>query len=86
VTLELLMASEGGEIAFGEAVAGGRAVDASPNLEVAAGTTDRADAACWVRGAGRTGGSNRVGGPDPQATLPSVASAVLLSRSVAEVV
>jgi D-amino peptidase len=73
------------------AVAG--AADASPPplatsvLEVSVRTTDIAEAASWVRGVERTGERElRFTGPDALSVYRSFCSAILLTRTVAEVV
>jgi len=57
----------------------------SPTLDVSVRTTDIAEAASWVRGVERTGDRTiRIGGPDLLSMFRSFASAVLLTRNVAE--
>jgi D-amino peptidase len=73
------------------AVAGAGAAEppplASAVLEVSVRTTDIAEAATWVRGVERTGERElRFVGPDPLAVYRSFCSAILLTRSIAEVV
>jgi D-amino peptidase len=56
-------------------------------LEVSVRTTDIAEAASWVRGVDRTGPRElRMHGPDHLATYRSFCAAILLTRSVAEMV
>ncbi len=56
-------------------------------LEVSVRTTDIAEAATWVRGVERTGDRElRFTGPDPLAVYRSFCAAILLTRSIAEVV
>ncbi len=56
-------------------------------LEVSVRTTDIAEAASWVRGVDRTGPRElRIHGSDPLATYRSFCAAILLTRSVAELV
>jgi len=69
------------------------AADAAPPplepgvLEVFVRTTDVAEAATWVRGVERTGPRQlRIHGPDQLATYRSFCAAILLTRTVAEVV
>ena len=69
------------------------AADAAPPplepgvLEVFVRTTDIAEAATWVRGVERTGPRQlRIHGPDQLATYRSFCAAILLTRTVAEVV
>ncbi|HET9897774.1 MAG TPA: M55 family metallopeptidase [Streptosporangiaceae bacterium] len=60
---------------------------ASAVLELSVRTTDIAEAASWVRGVERTGDRElRFAGPDPLATYRSFSAAILLTRTVAEVV
>jgi D-amino peptidase len=55
-------------------------------LEVSVRTTDIAEAASWVRGVSRTGPRElRFDGPDPLAVYRSFCAAILLTRTVAEV-
>jgi len=59
----------------------------SATLDVSVRTTDIAEAASWVRGVERTGPRElRFGGPDPLAVYQSFCAAILLTRSIAEVV
>ncbi len=74
-----------------QAVAG--AADAEPpplasaTLEISVRTTDIAEAAAWVRGVERAGPRGlRFTGPDPLAVYRSFCAAILLTRTVAEVV
>jgi D-amino peptidase len=56
-------------------------------LEVSVRTTDIAEAATWVRGVERTGDRElRFHGPDRLSTYQSFCAAILLTRTVAEVV
>jgi D-amino peptidase len=56
-------------------------------LEIAVRTTDIAEAASWVRGVDRTGPRElRIHGADQLATYRSFCAAILLTRSVAEMV
>jgi D-amino peptidase len=56
-------------------------------LEVSVRTTDVAEAASWVRGVERTGPRElRFAGDNPLATFRSFCAAILLTRTVAEVV
>ncbi len=56
-------------------------------LEVSVRTTDIAEAASWVRGVERTGDRElRFAGADPLTTYRSFCAAILLTRTVAEVV
>ena len=56
-------------------------------LEISVRTTDIAEAATWVRGVERTGPRElRFGGDDPLAVYRSFCAAILLTRSIAEVV
>jgi D-amino peptidase len=56
-------------------------------LEVSVRTTDIAEAASWVRGVDQTGPRElRIEGPDRLATYRAFCAAILLTRSVAEVV
>lgn len=58
----------------------------SATLEISVRTTDIAEAASWVRGAERIGPRElRFTGPDPLAVYRSFCAAILLTRSVAEV-
>jgi D-amino peptidase len=60
---------------------------AGATLELAVRTTDIAEAASWVRGVQRTGPRElRVTGPDPLAVYRSFCAAILLTRTVAEIV
>jgi D-amino peptidase len=60
---------------------------ASATLEVSVRTTDIAEAASWVRGVDRTGPRElRIHGADALATYRSFCAAILLTRTVAEVV
>jgi D-amino peptidase len=60
---------------------------ASATLELSVRTSDIAEAASWVRGVERTGPRElRVTGSDPLAVYRSFCAAVLLTRSIAEVV
>jgi D-amino peptidase len=57
----------------------------TPTLEIDVRTTDIAEAMTWVRGVERAAPRTVViGGPDALSTFRSFASAILLSRSVAE--
>ena len=59
----------------------------SATLDVSVRTTDIAEAASWVRGVERTGPRElRFAGPDPLAVYQSFCAAILLTRSIAEVV
>lgn len=59
----------------------------SATLEISVRTTDIAEAATWVRGVERTGPRElRFTGPDPLAVYRSFCAAILLTRTVAEVV
>jgi D-amino peptidase len=59
----------------------------SATLEVSVRTTDIAEAASWVRGVTRTGPRElRFEGVDPLAVYRSFCAAILLTRTVAEVV
>ncbi len=54
-------------------------------LEISVRTTDIAEAASWVRGVDRTGPRElRIHGPDQLATYRSFCAAIMLTRSVAE--
>jgi D-aminopeptidase len=56
-------------------------------LEVSVRHTDIAEAASWVRGVDRVGARElRIQGPDRLATYRSFCAAILLTRSVAEIV
>jgi D-amino peptidase len=56
-------------------------------LEVSVRTTDIAEAATWARGVERTGDRElRFHGPDRLSTYRSFCAAILLTRTVAEVV
>jgi D-amino peptidase len=56
-------------------------------LEVSVRTTDIAEAATWVRGVDRTGPRElRIHGPDRLATYRAFCAAILLTRTVAEMV
>jgi D-amino peptidase len=56
-------------------------------LEISVRTTDIAEAATWVRGVERTGDRElRFTGPDPLAVYRSFCAAILLTRTIAEVV
>ncbi len=56
-------------------------------LEVSVRTTDIAEAATWVRGVERTGDRElRFSGEDPLATYRSFCAAILLTRTIAEIV
>ncbi len=56
-------------------------------LEVSVRTTDIAEAASWVRGVDRVGPRElRIGGDDPLSVYRSFCAAVMLTRSIAEVV
>ncbi len=73
------------------AVAGAQAAPPPPLrsavLDVSVRTTDIAEAASWVRGAERTGDRElRFTGDDPLAVYRSFCAAILLTRTVAEVV
>ena len=73
------------------AVAGAASADppplASAVLEISVRTTDIAEAATWVRGVERTGPRElRFTGADPLAVYRSFCAAILLTRTVAEVV
>jgi D-amino peptidase len=73
------------------AVAGAAGADppplASAVLEISVRTTDIAEAATWVRGVERTGPRElRFTGDDPLAVYRSFCAAILLTRTVAEVV
>ena len=73
------------------AVAGAAAASPPPvgsaPLEVSVRTTDIAEAATWVRGVERTGPRElRFEGADPLAVYRSFCAAILLTRTVAEVV
>ncbi len=60
---------------------------AAAALEVSVRTTDIAEAATWVRGVERTGDRElRFAGADPLAVYRSFCAAILLTRSIAEVV
>jgi D-amino peptidase len=60
---------------------------ASATLEVSVRTTDIAEAASWVRGVDRTGPRElRIQGADALTTYRSFCAAILLTRTVAEVV
>jgi D-amino peptidase len=74
-----------------KAVAGAMAADppplASAVLEISVRTTDIAEAASWVRGVERTGPRElRFTGGDPLSVYRSFCAAILLTRTVAEVV
>jgi len=74
-----------------QAVAGARAAAPPPLgaavLEASVRTTDIAEAASWVRGVERTGPRElRFTGADPLAVYRSFCAAILLTRTVAEVV
>jgi D-amino peptidase len=74
-----------------KAVAGAAGAEPPPlgsaALEISVRTTDIAEAASWVRGAERTGPRElRFTGPDPLAVYRSFCTAILLTRTVAEVV
>jgi D-amino peptidase len=70
----------------GAAVAEPPPVGMAP-LEISVRTTDIAEAASWVRGVQRTGPRElRLAGDDPLAVYRSFCAAILLTRSVAEVV
>jgi len=74
-----------------QAVAGAAAVGppplASAVLEISVRTTDIAEAATWVRGVERIGPRElRFAGDDPLAVYQSFCAAILLTRTVAEVV
>ncbi len=74
-----------------EAVAGAAGAQPPPlgsaTLEVSVRTTDIAEAASWVRGVERAGPRElRFSGPDPLAVYRSFCAAILLTRTVAEVV
>jgi D-amino peptidase len=59
----------------------------SATLEISVRTTDIAEAAGWVRGVERTGPRElRFSGEDPLAVYRSFCAAILLTRTVAEVV
>jgi len=59
----------------------------SATLEISVRTTDIAEAASWVRGVERTGSRElRFTGEDPLAVYRSFCAAILLTRSIAEVV
>jgi D-amino peptidase len=59
----------------------------SATLEISVRTTDIAEAAAWVRGVERTGPRElRFDGEDPLAVYRSFCAAILLTRTVAEVV
>jgi D-amino peptidase len=59
----------------------------SATLEISVRTTDIAEAATWVRGVERTGPRElRFAGEDPLAVYRSFCAAILLTRTVAEVV
>ena len=59
----------------------------SAPLEISVRTTDIAEAASWVRGVARTGPRElRFDGEDPLAVYRSFCAAILLTRTVAEVV
>ena len=73
------------------AVAGAAAAEAPPLGSATLGgsvrTTDIAEAACWVRGVDRAGPRElRIRGADPLATYRSFCAAILLTRTVAEMV
>jgi D-amino peptidase len=73
-----------------KAVAGAVAAEppplASATLEISVRTTDIAEAATWVRGVERTGPRElRLTGPDPLSVYRSFCAAILLTRTVAEV-
>src|SRR5215472_17196119 len=73
------------------AVAGASAIKPPPlagaTLEVDVRTTDIAEAASWVRGVERTGDRRlRFGGDSPLSVYRSFCAAILLTRTVAEVV
>jgi D-amino peptidase len=73
------------------AVAGAAAAEPPPlgsaTLEISVRTTDIAEAASWVRGVDRTGPRElRIRGADPLATYRSFCAAILLTRTVAEMV
>jgi D-amino peptidase len=56
-------------------------------LEISVRTTDIAEAASWVRGVERTGPRElRFDGEDPLAVYRSFCAAILMTRTVAEVV
>jgi D-amino peptidase len=60
---------------------------ASATLEVSVRTTDIAEAASWVRGVDRTGPRElRIQGEDALGTYRSFCAAILLTRTIAEVV
>ena len=74
-----------------KAVAGAAAAQppllAGATLEISVRTTDIAEAAAWVRGVERAGPRGlRFTGPDPLAVYRSFCAAILLTRTVAEVV
>jgi D-amino peptidase len=73
-----------------KAVAGAGAAEppplASAALEISVKNTDIAEAATWVRGVERTGPRElRFTGPDPLAVYRSFCAAILMTRTVAEV-
>jgi D-amino peptidase len=60
---------------------------ASATLEVSVRNTDIAEAASWARGVDRTGPRElRIHGEDALATYRSFCAAILLTRTVADVV
>ena len=68
---------------------GGQAAAAAvrPTLEISVRTADIAEAATWVRGVERTGPRElRFTGQDPLAVYRSFCAAILLTRTIAEVV
>ena len=75
-----------------QAAVAGAAAAAPPRfepgvLEVDVRTTDIAEAATWVRGVEQSGPRQlRIHGPDPLTTYRSFCAAILLTRTVAEVV
>jgi len=74
-----------------QAIAGAAGAEPPPlgsaALEISVRTTDIAEAACWVRGVVRTGPRElRFDGDDPLAVYQSFCAAILLTRTVAEVV
>jgi D-amino peptidase len=78
---------ETAERAVAGAAAAGPPPLASATLEISVRTTDIAEAATWVRGVERAGPRElRFTGPDPLAVYRSFCAAILLTRTIAEVV
>jgi D-amino peptidase len=74
-----------------KAIAGAKDADPPPladaTLEVSVRNTDIAEAASWVRGVDRSGPRElRIRGDNPLATYRSFCAAILLTRTVAEIV